>query len=466
VVHAQRNTRLVVDVPSLDVLKVLLGKRAVTVDSDVTSGYVRDTADLVAAGAPLAVVTARSSDDVQALMRWASAHRVGVVPRGAGTGLSGAATAFDGCVVLDMSRMNRIIELSVEDRLAVVEPGVINADLSTAAGPHGLMYAPDPSSWDTSTIGGNIATNAGGLRCVRYGATRASVLGLDVVLADGRLLRTGGRTAKRSAGYDLTQLMVGSEGTLGIVVSATVRLHPLPPPTATALLTFPAVESAAATAAALVRSGPPPLLLELIDSLHVRTIDALRGTGFGDDVGAVLITTVEDLPRATDLVARIATDGGATEVAVTTDDAEARELLDIRRAAYPSMQQLGRTLVEDVCVPCSRLDEMVAAVEVVGAETGVVVGSVAHAGDGNVHPVLVVPDGDDGEQRLWSAADRIFRTALQLGGTVSGEHGIGRLKRRWLADEIGTTSLDVQQSIKAALDPLGILNPGAIFEPR
>ncbi|HVB26493.1 MAG TPA: FAD-linked oxidase C-terminal domain-containing protein, partial [Mycobacteriales bacterium] len=378
---------------------------------------------------------------------------------------SGGAIAPDGCLVLDLSAMTRILELSAEDRLAVVEPGVINAALSAAAAPHGLMYAPDPSSWETSTIGGNIATNAGGLRCIRYGATRASVLGLTVVLADGRLLRTGGRTLKRSAGYDLTQLLVGSEGTLGIVVEATVRLHPLPPPQLTALITFPGVMAAAATAAALVDTGPPPLLLELMDALHVRAIDELRGTGFGSAVGAVLVLQLDDAPDSAATLHRIADAGGASDVALTTDAAEARDLLDIRRAAYPAMQRVGRTLVEDVCVPRSRLADMVAAVEQTGADTGVLVGSVAHAGDGNVHPILVLPEEPDGNDRLWAAADQIFRTALQLGGTVSGEHGIGRLKRRWLADEVGTTSLDVQRAIKSALDPTGILNPGAIFEP-
>lgn len=449
---------------SIDDLRATLTAGSFRDDPDVVRGYASDTADLVEAGAPLAVVTARTVEDVQAVLRWASAARVPVIARGAGTGLSGGASAVDGAVMVDLTKMDRILEIDPANRLAVVEPGVINATLSAAAREHGLMFAPDPSSWETSTVGGNIATNAGGLRCVRYGATRAAVLGLDVVLADGRLLHTGGRTAKRSAGYDLTGMFVGSEGTLGIVVQATVRLQALPAPQVTALMTFAATRDAAATAAALVVGASPPTLLELMDANTVRAIDAYRGTGFGSDVRAVLIAQVDDGPDAQEAIQRIAEAQGATDVAVTTDEAESRELLDIRRAALPAKQQLGRTLVEDVCVPVSRLADLIETVEQISAETGVRVSCVAHAGDGNAHPVLIVPSGDDGEERLWVAADRIFTAALALGGTVSGEHGIGRLKRRWLSMELGDTAQEVQRGIKRLLDPVGILNPGALLD--
>lgn len=447
---------------TLDDLSPQLSPGALRTDPDVVNGYARDTADLVVAGTPIAVVSARSVGDVVATMRWASRTRTPVIPRGAGTGLSGAATAVDGAVMLDLTRMNRIVQIDPVNRLAVVEPGVVNADLSAAAREHGLMFAPDPSSWETSTVGGNIATNAGGLRCVRYGATRAAVLALDVVLADGRLLRTGGHTAKRSAGYDLTGLIVGSEGTLGVVVGATVRLVPVSPPQVTALLTFATARAAAAAATDIAVGSAPPTLLELMDATTVRALDAYRGTGFGSGVGAVLIVQVEDLPGAASQVAQIARAHAATDVVTTSEAPEARELLDIRRAALPAKQRLGRTLVEDVCVPVSRLADLIDAVEAVAAATGVIVSCVAHAGDGNAHPVLIVPSGEDGERRVWAAADRIFTIALELGGTVSGEHGIGRLKRRWLADELGEVALQVQRGIKAVLDPAGILNPGAV----
>ena len=433
-------------------------------DPAVVAAYAGDSTDLVAPGTPAGVVSPRTVAEVQEVARWASATGQPLVPRGAGTGISGGAAGPDGVVVVDLTRMDAVLEVSAPDRLAVVEPGVVNAAVSAAARDLGLMYAPDPSSWEASTIGGNIATNAGGLRCVRYGATRAAVLGLTVVLADGRLLRTGGRTAKRSAGYDLTGLFVGSEGTLGIVVGATLRLVPLPPPLATALLTLPTTTQAAAAASALVAGGPNPSLLELMDHGHVVAIDAYRGTGFGPEVRAVLVVQVDDRDGAGAAVEAIARGHGATDVAVTTDDGQARDLLDIRRAAYPAMQAVGRTLVEDVCVPCSRLAELIEQVEAVAAQTGVQVACVAHAGDGNAHPVLVVPSGDDAMDRLWDCADRIFRSALALGGTVSGEHGIGRLKRRWLGEDVGDTSLSVQRSIKAALDPQGLLNPGALLE--
>jgi glycolate oxidase len=433
-------------------------------DPEVTVGYSRDEADLVPSGRPRAVVSARSVDEVSEVLRWATEHGNPVLPRGAGTGLSGAVATPEGCVVLDLTEMRQIIDVDPANRFARVEAGVVNVEVSAAAAPHDLMYAPDPSSWETSTVGGNIATNAGGLRCIRYGATRASVLGLTVVLADGRVLATGGPTAKRSAGYDLTQLIVGSEGTLAVVVEATLRLHPVPPPLITALLTFDSTAAAAAVAADLVAVGPRPLLAELIDAGHVVALDAARGTGFGADVRAVLITQVDDVPGAGAAVETVAKTHGAREIALTTDAAESRELIDIRRAAYPSMQQYGRTLVEDVCVPVSRLATLIDRIENVAAGTDVRIACVAHAGDGNVHPVLVVPRDDDGETKVWAAADRIFGSALDLGGTVSGEHGIGRLKRRWLAEEVGEVSIDVQRSIKRALDPLGILNPGAVFD--
>ncbi|GAA1956681.1 FAD-binding oxidoreductase [Amycolatopsis minnesotensis] len=440
-----------------DLSRAFTGLRLRTTPDEIAA-FVSDESSLVG-DPPLVVVSPRTVPEVQQAMRVATEHRLPVVPRGAGTGLSGGACAVSGSVLLDLSRMTTITELDPQARLAVVEAGVVNADVSTAAAQYGLMYAPDPSSWESSTIGGNIATNAGGLRCARYGATRASVLGLDVVLSDGRLLSTGGRTVKRSAGYDLTQLFIGSEGTLGVVVGATLRLLPLPPPQLTALATFPDVKSAALAAAALVATTSPTLV-ELMDELVVSALDQARGTGFGPSVGSVLVLQVDDAPAAQASISTAMAVGNAIDVAVTSDQGEAAELLNIRRATFAALQRLGPLLLEDVCVPVTHLAAMVSAVAEIGAAHGVRTCTVAHAADGNLHPVIV----RDGHTRAEeAAADAIFRQAQALGGTVSGEHGIGRLKRHWLETELGEVALDIQRNIKQTLDPLGLLNPGAVI---
>lgn len=430
-------------------------------DPDVVRGYAADSTGTAAAGTPRAVVSPATVDEVVDALRWASAAGVPVLPRGAGTGLTGAAVAVDGCLVLSTERLRAVRELDPADRVAVVEAGVVNAELFALTRPHGLMWAPDPASWESSTVGGNVATGAGGLRCVRYGTVRTNVLGLEAVLADGRVLRTGGRTVKRSAGYDLTQLLVGSEGTLAVVTAVTTKLVPLPPPQVTALATFPTAADAAGAAAAVVGSDLVPTLLELMDAAGVAAIDEVRGTGFG--AGAVLLAQVDDRAGASGRLAELLRGSGADEVMTTVDEGESRELLDIRRAAYPALARLGRVLVEDVAVPVSRLAALVAAAERAAADADVRIATVAHAGDGNAHPLLVVPDGADGEARAWSAADAIFAAAQQLGGTVSGEHGIGRLKRRWLAEEVGETSMELQRGLKAVFDPRGLFNPGAVL---
>ncbi|MDQ1713556.1 MAG: glycolate oxidase [Frankiaceae bacterium] len=432
-------------------------------DPDVVRAFARDESSLLDAGTPRAVVSPANVAEVREVMRWASAERVPVLVRGAGTGLSGGALAVAGCVVLSTDRLTAVRELDPNDRVAVVEAGVVNAALNEQARAFGLMWAPDPSSWATSTVGGNVSTNAGGLRCLRYGATRANVLGLEVVLADGRVLNTGGRTVKRSAGYDLTQLLVGSEGTLAVVTAVVAKLLPLPPPQVTALATFGSTVDAAAAATAVMRSGCTATLLELIDAATVAAVDAFRGTGFGESVGAVLVAQVDDVAATAGLLDGVLREHGAVDVMTTADEAEGRELLDVRRAAYPAMQRIGRVLVEDVAVPVSRLAELIAAAETAAADHGLLIATVAHAGDGNAHPLLVVPPGADGEQRAWAAADAVFAAAQRLGGTVSGEHGIGRLKKRWLAQEVGETSLDVQRGLKNVFDPLNILNPGAVL---
>jgi glycolate oxidase len=427
-------------------------------DADVVEAYRRDEARLVDPGHPLGVVLARDVADVQTTLRWATRHRVPVVARGAGTGLSGGASAIDGCIVLSLAKMDAIVELNAGDQLAVVEPGVINGDLQKAAAEHGLMFAPDPASFEISTIGGNVATNAGGLRCVKYGVTREAVLGLEVVLADGRVLNTGRRTVKGVAGYDLTALFVGSEGTLGIVTRATLRLRPRPSTDPVTIVgVFATLTSAGDAVNDVMGAGLQPSLLELMDNATIRAVDDWKHVGLDRAAAAMLIAQVDvDHPREPALeIEKAFAAAGATYTAVSTDATESAELLGIRRMTHWALERLGMILTEDVGVPRSKLAQMLGRIEEIGAHYDVVIATVGHAGDGNLHPSVVVDS-----ERAWPAAEAIYTAALELGGTITGEHGVGSLKRDWLPAEIGEVGMELQRALKATFDPFGILNPG------
>jgi glycolate oxidase len=451
----------------LDELRAAAAGARVITDPDLMESYRRDQTPVVAAGRPRCVLLARTTAQVAGALAWAQRHQVPVVPRGGGTSLAGGATATDGCLVLSTARMTTISELDPDNEIAVAEAGVVNADLDRAAAEHGLMYAPDPSSYETATIGGNLATNAGGLRCVKYGVTRDSVLGLEVVLAGGRVLRTGRRTMKGVTGYDLTGLFVGSEGTLGVITSATLRLRPRPalyPVTVAAGFTSFAAGAGAVTAILAARLRPS--LLELMDSATLRAIDDWKSTGFGDSVQALLIAQDdgESADSSGRLMREICLREGAVMAELSQSEAESRQLLDLRRLSYPAIERLGVPLVEDVCVPRTRLPEMVARIDQAGARHGVFIATVAHAGDGNLHPVFVFDRGlPEVPAAVWSAADEVFRAALELGGTLTGEHGVGMIKRRWLGDELSEESMTVHHAIKDALDPAGIMNPGKVL---
>lgn len=445
----------------LEHLAATLPPGRVVVDPDVVESYRRDEAKLVEPGRPLAVVIAQETIDVQNTLRWASEHRVPVVPRGAGTGLSGGAAAIDGCIVVSLAKMTAILEVNRDDQLAVVQAGVVNADLQKTVAAQGLMYAPDPASFEISTIGGNVATNAGGLRCVKYGVTREAVLGLEVVLADGRVLKTGRRTVKGVAGYDLTALFVGSEGTLGVVTAATLKLSPKPASDPVTIVgVFASLPAAGAAVNDVMRAGLRPSLLELMDNATIRAVDDWKHAGLDRSAAAMLIAQVDvDQPQApARLIEKAFADAGATYTAMSSDAAEAAELLGVRRMTHWAIERLGPILTEDVAVPRSRLAAMLGRIEQIAREHDVVVATVGHAGDGNLHPSLVVDS-----PRAWLAAEAIYRAALDLGGTITGEHGVGTLKRDWLPAEIGDVSLDAHRGIKAAFDPLGILNPGKVI---
>lgn len=413
------------------------------------------------AGAPLAVVRARSVVDVQTTLRLASQHRVPVVPRGAGTGLSGAAMGGAGELVLSTAEMTRVIEVDGPNQLAVVEPGVINGELNRMLAEKGLRWAPDPASREISTVGGNIATNAGGLLCAKYGVTREAVLGLDVVLSDGTLLRLGRRTVKGVTGLDLTALVVGSEGTLGVIVGATLKLTPLPSgDVATVAAYFDTIELAARASAAITAARLRPAVMELVDPRALASIRQYLNQPPDDTEAAHLLVQTDGggaLSEAREILGIIRDMGGRAEL--TSDPVEGESLLAVRRAMHPAMEALGTVLIEDVAVPRSRLPEMFAAIRRIADRHDIAIPTVAHAGDGNLHPNLVYT-GDEVPEAVWNAASELFEAALALGGTLTGEHGVGTLKRRWLGAELGDEQLALQHRIKAAFDPLGLLNPG------
>ncbi|GAA1338378.1 FAD-linked oxidase C-terminal domain-containing protein [Catellatospora bangladeshensis] len=448
-------------------LRAALGRDAVLTDADVTAAYRHDMMPLAPHGQPLAVVLPTSTGQVQAVVRACAAHRAPIVPRGAGSGLSGAANAVDGCVVLVTTRMNAIVEVDADNRLAVVEPGVVNLDLRAAVEKHGLFYPPDPSSYDWCTIGGNLATNAGGLCCVKYGVTTDSVLGLEVVLADGSLLRTGRRTVKGVAGYDLTKLFVGSEGTLGVITRATLALRPLPQAPATLVATFDSTVEAGAAVARVVREGVVPSLMEIMDRTSIEAVERYLRTDL--DAGAALLICQSDsggeaARRELAVVEQACADAGAGLTYVTEDLAEGRELLTARRSVLMALEVYGAWLTDDVCVPRTRIAELITACERIAAELGLRIAVVGHAGDGNMHPTIVYDPGSADElARARRAFEEILAVGLALGGTVTGEHGVGKVKQEWLATEIGPVGLRVHRGIKRALDPGNLFNPGSMF---
>ncbi|UQA95186.1 FAD-binding oxidoreductase [Streptomyces halobius] len=440
---------------------------AILTDPDITGSYAHDMASFCAAGTPAVVVLPRTVEQVQHVMRTATALRVPVVPQGARTGLSGAANASDGCLVLSLVKMDRIIEINPVDRIAVVEPGVVNAALSRAVGAHGLYYPPDPSSWEECSIGGNIGTASGGLCCVKYGVTAEYVLGLDVVLADGRLLTTGRRTAKGVAGYDLTRLFVGSEGSLGIVVRAVLALKPEPPQQLALAAEFPSVAAACAAVCEIMARGHAPSLLELMDRTSIRAVNAMARMGLPDSTEALLLAAFDHPEPAGELAAvgALCTAAGATQVVPAETAAESDLLLQARRLTLTALEQIkGTTMIDDVCVPRSRLAAMLEGTAAIAEKYGLTIGVCAHAGDGNTHPTVCFDATDaDESRRARESFDAIMALGLELGGTITGEHGVGVLKKEWLARELGPVGMELQRGIKQVFDPLGLLNPGKLF---
>ncbi|WP_326695960.1 FAD-binding protein [Streptomyces sp. NBC_01754] len=460
-----------------DLRAALHGPDSVLTDPDVLRTVSRDEADLCRAGVPLAVVRPRDTAEVAAVVRVAAAHGLPVVPQGARTGLVGGANAADGAVVVSLARLKRI-SVDAAGGLAVVGAGVVNADLGRAVALEGLDYPPDPGSWESSTIGGNVATNAGGMCCVKYGVTGRYVAGLTVVLADGAVLRCGGRGPARTAGYDLTGLFTGSEGTLGIITEIVLRLRPARCPDRTLAAVFPTVAAACRAVTGIMGAGLAPSLLELMDQTHLRAVEDYRPSGLDTGAGALLLAASDAGSAAQgelDAMAAYCERAGAGELYVATDRVEAGALLAARRLAHPAMEHLaarrfpgggGGLVVDDVAVPRDRVVDLVEGIARIAERHDVLVGVVGHAGAGNLHPVIVVDRSDPAVlARGREVFDEIMRLGLALGGTCTGEHGVGLLKRDWLARELGPVGVRVHQAVKRALDPAGILNPGKVVPP-
>lgn len=450
----------------LAALAAAVGAADLITDPDSMEAYRRDWAKDPRVGMPCAVLRARSPEQVVAAMTWASDTNTPVIPRGAGSGLSGGSSAVDGALTLSLDRMTGI-EIDVATRTARVEPGALNVDVKRAAAAQGLWYPPDPSSYEICSIGGNLATNAGGLCCVKYGVTTDYVLGLDVVLADGRLLRLGGQQVKDVAGLSLLKLFVGSEGTLGVIVGATLRLLPAPAPAATLVASFATV-SGAAGAVVAVGASMRPSMMELMDNAAINAVEDLQPMGLDRSCGALLITQ-SDAPgvaRADEIeaMARLCREHGAGEVFTTDDPDEGEMFLAARRAFFPAMEQRGSLLLEDVGVAVPLLPVLLEGVAEIAARLEVDIPVVAHAGDGNTHPIIVYDAADPvSTEHAGSAFAEVMALAISLGGTITGEHGVGRLKKAALPAQVGEDVLDVSRAIKAALDPLGLLNPGAVL---
>lgn len=430
--------------------------------------YRLDETAYLEAGLPGAVVFPMSTGDVSGLLALASEYRVPVVPRGAGTGLSGGAAGIEGALTVVMTRMDRILEIDRANLCVVTQPGVINADLKAAVAAEGLFYAPDPASYESCSIGGNLGTNAGGLCCVKYGQTRDAVLGLEVVLADGTVLRTGGRNVKDVAGYSLTHLFVGSQGTLGIITEATLRLRPAPGPRATLLAFFDSLEAAGDAVARMTIEGLVPVTLELMDRETIRAVEDWHHLGLDVDAAAMLMVESDavgagasaelDRAEAASLAA------GGRSMVRAADAQEADWLRQARRLALRALERQGTVRMEDVGVPRARVPELLRAIERITAAHGVRCATFGHAGDGNLHPNLIFDRDDPAASALTHVVrDEIFRAALDLGGTVTAEHGIGAARREWLPIQVGDPAVAAMRSIKDALDPLGILNPGRVL---
>lgn len=447
----------------MDALVAALGSKVIT-DPNRLPAYQHDRAYDPQVVPPRAVVVAESTDDVAATLRWANDNGAPVIVRGLGSSLSGGSSSHTPSIVLSLEKLTDIT-VDPAHGVAIAGAGAINADVKKAAAAHGLWYPPDPSSFEFCSIGGNVATNAGGLCCVKYGVTRDYVLGLTVVLADGEVLTLGGKNIKDVAGLPLLDLFIGSEGILGVVTDVTVRLLPQPLPPATLVAFFPSLESAS-SAVVGIKSRLVPSMAELMDRTAINAVEERLKMGLDCEAEAFLVVQVDSGTGADDEVKFIEEQclaNGATECFFTLDPDEGEMFITARREGIPAVERLGPLFLEDVGVPVPQLPRLMAGINEIAANREVTIAMVAHAGDGNTHPLLVLDPQDEAQQaRAKVAYGEIMDLAISLGGTITGEHGVGRLKQPWLTGQVGPRAYELTRQIKQVFDPNGILNPGVI----
>ena len=438
-------------------LERLLGVSLIT-DPDITTSYSKDLAPFAPFAPAKAVLLARSTEEVSKALAFCSQHKIPVVTRGAGSGLSGGANADADSLVISLEKMNTIIEIDSANQWAKVQAGVINLDLDTAVKEFGMAYLPDPASRDWSTIGGNVATNAGGMCCVKYGVTSHHVRALKVVLSTGEIIEVGKATKKFVTTLDLMHLFIGSEGTLGIVTEITVNIVPRPKSPATLIATFPNITQAASASTELLKYRPS--MLEIIDQTTLKAVEQWHPLGF-EVAGSILLMQLDENFELGDAAVATCQSHGMIDGMFTTEASEAADLIRVRKLAYPALERLGATLLDDVALPVTKIAEFVGKVEELAKKHDLTIGIFGHAGDGNMHPTIVHDHGDaEGEKRAKSAFAEIVGIAQELGGSASGEHGIGSIKRGLVKDEVSQSVIDIQRGIKNLLDPSGILNPG------
>jgi glycolate oxidase len=451
----------------LDKLRSIVGDENVIVDPEKVEPYGADA--VKEKFPPEAVVFPESTAHVSAILKLANEHLFPVTARGGGVGYTGGAVPIDGGIVIGTDRMNKIIELNVDDLYMICQPGMTTFAVQQAAAEVGLLFAPDPASYKDSFIGGNIAENAGGMRTPKYGVTKHHVLGLEVVTATGEIIRTGGKTVKNVVGFDLTGLMCGSEGMLGIITESTLKLLPMPETTSTVRANFHSMEAACKVLTQFTPEGLLPMAMEVIDKFCVAAIEENFAFGLSKEAEAIVLIAVdgscEQVERDAQMIERIIGENGGFDIVRARSKEEEDKLWDVRRAISPSLMKYGTLKInEDVVVPRSRVPELVAKIEEIGKSNNTFVANFGHAGDGNIHVNFVVDREDaDAIARARECVSETFRLSVELGGTISGEHGIGYVKSQYLEYAIDRPTLEIMKGIKKVFDPNGILNPGKMF---
>jgi glycolate oxidase len=451
-----------------DLTRVLGAERVLTQAEDLAV-YAYDGTPVLRQN-PACVVFPRTTAEVAACVKAAAERGTPIVTRGSGTGLSGGSVPVEGCVVLCLTEMNRIGEVDARNLTIEAEAGAITQSIDEAAARSGLFYPPDPGSRKISTIGGNVAENSGGLRGLKYGVTRDYVMGLEVVLASGEVVWLGNKCVKDVAGYNLRDLFIGSEGTLGIVTRALLKLVPLPAARRTLLAMYTSIEAAGATVSAIIAAKIIPCTLEFLDQTTVRCVEDFAHVGLPTDAAAVLLMETDGHAAAVAeeaaAMAAIAAANGAIDVRTAADDAEAMRLITARRSAFSALARVRpTTILEDVTVPRSELAAMVGFIAACAARHNLQIGTFGHMGDGNLHPTFLVDERDADEMhRVELALGEIVERTLAVGGTITGEHGVGLAKKSYLKKQLGDGSYDLLRLVKRALDPAGLLNPGKIFD--